>query len=101
MDFQMRSQGLQGAGWLGAPFGTSYFLGCITIPGDVVRTHPTGPGINCGHIEKQFAALCIVFCGVFESCVPKANLTISGSTLQCCLVERKLSQLRLRIGIYQ
>ena len=45
--------------------------------GNVVRTHPTGPGIDGDHREKQLPALCVVFCGVFGRCVLKG--TASGS----------------------
>ena len=78
MDFHGQSQD---DGCLGCPSGTYYLLGCITFLENVVRTHPTGSGINGGHIEKQFAALAVILCGVFGSCVPKGTTSGSGGSL--------------------
>ena len=71
--------------------GLPYLLDCIAILENLVRTHPTSTGINVGHIEKRFAALCVVFCGVSKAVYQRVLLY---------LVERKLSQLRQRIEIY-
>ena len=84
--------------------GLLYLLGCIAILGNFVRTHPTGPDINGGHIEKRFPALCVVFCGVLKAVYQRVLLADQpkrGSLgIQYYLVARKLSQLRLRIEIY-
>ena len=87
--------------------GLLYLLGCIAILGNFVRTHPTGPGINGGHIEKRFAALCVVFCGVLKAVYQRVLLvdqpkrgSLGIQYYLSIIVERKLSQLRLRIEIY-
>lgn len=64
-------------GWE-VPFETYYSISCTAIPRNGVGTHPPSSGISGGHMKKQSAALCVVFCGGFRSCVPKG--TTSGLT---------------------